>query len=256
MPIEDNNSFIRSIADGRKLFGADMSLFGDIVDDNQKQYYLTSQHLSDVNSDSELIARVSALKMIFHGMMYIYHPFDYKKISINSAEKFENGKFERRCDVDKVILPPDPFSFSLMNKKFTSRNDLVCGELGIIVFSSRYSVTMREMLMYAGFNGLSYASVYGLLDWIKHEAKERELEWADFFEVSKTKLNDLTATCNEPYLTGVMSRHGGPGNPNTPTGKYVSIHDAIHTVCAGCRKLFAIIMEEIDVEKKITDLLF
>jgi hypothetical protein len=206
--IRNNIPWISSFA--AEFHGPDIRIYGVYEDDRPTDYIWSSIHLNEFTDEKMIYERASALNAVFDGAMYVdigtsYEPFWNRHVAF-----LDNGWAITNFEPNPLV---EPFWQEYVDSTPKPPDDFVSK----IIHKSRYDKSIREILLFLGVNGLSWISLYAVLDTIKSEG------WNDKAIIAKkvataAELNLFGHTANNVAAIGPFARHGNKGQspPDNP----------------------------------------
>lgn len=201
------DSFVRNLA------SPDVGIIVDHEDDKPDQYLWVSEHLNHL-SDPKMVSDMAlAIKSLWDGAFYIEKGLAYRPLRFIDLLDLSSNK-------------PYPIGKSNpLSQIFTGRRPMGRHQRGwlnpfiyfvsMAIYQARYDDVSRGMLQFVGFNGVTWISLYALLDFMKKNGwDEKKVELASGHK--KGEVKRFTHTANNFAAIGPFARHGHLGH-DSPT---------------------------------------
>lgn len=204
--ISNNYSWFDSFV--RSLSGTEVSILVDHEDDKPDAYLWSSMHLSELNDLQQVADRAAALKTIYDGAMYISYGEDYRPIEFLDLVNLTEEKRSRKLQGNFLA---SPFSSDCANWIFL--NKAAYNPFGnftsTMLFLARNDEKAKGMLQFLGVNGITWISLYALLDFMRQEWDIPKIALAA--GSTKEEIKRFTGTANNYAAIGPFARHGEVG---------------------------------------------
>lgn len=218
-PMDSHYSWFQSLAD--QLTSPDVAIISDHEDDKPTQYSFSSPYLTGL-SPKDTLCRVKKLSALLSGAMLVLGcPWMDRPLSIQGGWYWDEGKRER------VFTGNDPGSareFPEEINNFSYRAWPIARPLSIegkLLFLCHSDKVTYSILTIVGHLGITYASLYSVLDCLKGAGGMTDDSVARLGGATKAELKRFTATANNFEVLGVQARHGNldwavPKQPSLP----------------------------------------
>lgn len=199
------------------LSGVDYSIWSELNEHDKSYYMWSSRHLNTVTDYTDLCNKAKALQMIHKGACLIYRDASIMNTYCANLKITPEVCFHERHDplnthgfisFENINIIENPFCNKVLESKIPVNRDPLRNLVDKVIFLARYDKTIRNILLYTGYNGLSYITLYAYKDWMKSNGIDDKqiASWADW---SNAKLKDFHNTANNPAYLGPFCRHGG-----------------------------------------------
>jgi len=205
--ISGNFSWFNSFAE--RMSGPDVSIIIDYEDDKPPAYAWSSPHLSELDDPQEVADRAAAIKAIFDGALYIQYGDDYRSINLQELVHLPDENRVRRL-VGNVLASPFSRKYQEWSYARQPRNCPFNCFASAMLFLSRHDENSRGMLQFLGSNGVTWISLYALLDFIK-QGGWNDAKIATESKSSQSEIKRFTQTANNFSAIGPLARHGEKG---------------------------------------------
>jgi hypothetical protein len=188
----------------------DIRVYEDYEDDRPTDYIWSSIHLNEFTDERMIYERASALNAIFDGAMYVDIGTSYEPFWKGQLAFLSNGRAITNFEQNSLV---EPFWQEYVDATPNQPEDFASK----IIHKSRYDKSIREILLFLGVNGLSWISLYAVLDTIKSEGwSEKEIIAQKI--ATAAELNLFSHTANNVAAIGPFARHGNKGQlpPDNP----------------------------------------
>ena len=183
-----------------------------------------SHHIESIRVEKDLIKRIISLNVLVNGALFIanatYIPriefINYYIENKTINDKIQKNSFGFWSDtIEEYPFNNDESYYIIQENRNLSEKD----SLGSMLFSiSKFDSIIRNLLFQAGLifnNGindkiLTWNTLYKMVDTIKAGCKDINLDYKTL--IDESSLEKFTASCNNPTVIGIFSRHGGLGN--------------------------------------------
>ena len=195
------SSAIRAEVEG--FLSPDIAIWPEDSEGVPNWFSWSSWHLEDAWSPQELVDRTFALKAVFDGAFYLTYG------SKHHALKFHPVVGGGGLPVD-TFLDPDLRAEPFSEAHITSRVDRIrkpASDIAVLIFLARYDEIAKQILKFLGVNGITYISLYALIDLMKVDWDEKRI--AVEAGISHALFRDFKQTANNPTFLGPFCRHGG-----------------------------------------------
>ncbi|MBL8554037.1 MAG: hypothetical protein JNL41_07145 [Phenylobacterium sp.] len=216
------------------LHGPDIAILRYEEDDRPPVYFWSSVHLDELTPGPELFARAAALKVVFDGALYLLTS-SYRPDRLGDLYDMRSDK---RVSAYEVAAGGDPFSSTIVRRPLDKdARRLVSDQmLEGAIYLARSDLAVRGMLTVLGTHGLTYASLYQLMDFLKtHGMSEDDIVAAA--GSTKAELKRFTHTANNFAAIGPAGRHGDLGYQ--PPRKPMTIDEASALILPAAQRFIA-----------------
>ena len=204
-----SSSTVRADVEG--FLSPDIAIWPEDSEGVPNWFSWSSWHLEDTGSAQELVDRMFALKAVFDGAFYLNYGSQFHSLKFQPVVGGGGLPVDTPLDAD---LRAEPFS----EAHIKSRVDSILrpnSDVAVLIFQARYDEIAKQVLKFLGVNGITYMSLYALIDWMKVDWDERTI--ATEAGLSNSIFADFKQTANNPTFLGPFSRHGGTGTaPKRP----------------------------------------
>ncbi len=192
-------------------------------DDGQPPYYSWySPHLEEL-SDVDLMAhRAAALKALFDGAMLLHRRGSFYHRGIVAPNGTSSSSFNKNIE-----FPFEPFSCNWKSSNCSDHSRPIRHVVSRNIHLAHYCDTIKNMLIFLGYNGVSWITLYAMKDFIKSFGwDDNKIANASGCNTQKLKL--FSQTANNFAAIGPLARHGQTGwqPPSVP----MSLHDATELI--------------------------
>ncbi|GAA4641497.1 hypothetical protein GCM10023115_00410 [Pontixanthobacter gangjinensis] len=206
-----NRSWMENFA--QNLLSPDIVMWGEESETIPAWYAWTSRHFDEASTPQEFLDKMTAMKAMFDGAMYLASGRNYYPLELvnPSAENVQDQEIV--CDLPypgNVTI--NPFSPKHLKTHHGLDQSKLDDPLTRNIFLARYDEVAFAILKYVGVNGITYQSLYAFRDWMK-DAGWDDKKIADEAGWSGSRLKDFTNTANNPAYLGPFARHGGSKDP-------------------------------------------
>ena len=203
----------------------DVSFWEENEDDKPPVYWMASLHLSEVREPEAVRDRACALKSILDGALHLgvgsmfgeFHPFTFRELwsqnEENAMDKPHNSGFRH----PNLVVEPFCSDWAQWMGKWKSHGSPFSHFESAMLWMARVDETTRGMLQFLGANGVTWISLYGLVDFMRTAGKT-PADIAGMASASKAKVDLFLRTANNFAAIGPFCRHGDLGNepPKVP----------------------------------------
>lgn len=187
----------------------DIIIIPDYEDDRPTFYDLTSPHLNGLTA-TEATMRAKELLILFNGVMRVREGYDFRDFT---AGKIVEVATRRRHPVDSYrAVPQSLFPDDVENLRYL-RTSTPLDRIGAQLFLSRSDPHLRYIYRTLGRDGVTFVSLFKVLDTIEADFKARDIrrphrEIASLGGKSEDDLGDFAYTANNFDIAGFDARHG------------------------------------------------
>lgn len=202
--------------------------------DHLEQYIYSaySPHIESLSDCKHIMKRVMSLMLLYNGAKYITGlNLNYK---VKATAIYSKG-FSEKLWASEIEEYPFDYTKDFYDQscfKYTNT------PLDVVLFDlAKIDTTIRVLLFLAGLINspnsfedsiLSWGTLYKIYDTVNHGCKESGIDINAL--IPKTKINALTATCNNMSILGLNSRHGLKDYGSPPTNIIDNLEEAVFTV--------------------------
>lgn len=207
----------------------------------QRIYSAYTQHIENIKYESLIIKRLISLNVLINGSIYISQKnidffVKFENYNIKENELFESIEKDNRGGFYTDSIEEYPFNkneeYHLENKNLPQKANLEC----YLFIISKFDFVVRTLLFQAGLISTStfsekigtWNTIYKMIDTIKLGCEEIGVDFNSI--IDNTQLKKFTASCNNPTVLGINSRHGGRGRTVPETKHIKDINEAISIV--------------------------
>lgn len=191
------------------LHGPDVAILRYEDDARPPVYFWSSRHFDELEPGPELSARAAGLKVIFDGALHLLVE-DYRPDRLGDLFDMRTG---RRASIYEMGSPGEPFSPAVVSEPLDKDMRIRVGGrvLEGAIYLARSDLAVRGMLSVLGTHGLTFPSLYQLLDFLRtHGMKDDDI--ATVAGSTKAELKRFTHTANNFSAVGPAGRHGDLGH--------------------------------------------
>ena len=203
-----NNSWLRNFSE--EFHSPDIRVYREVEDDQHDDFIWSSIHLNEFSDPRMIYERASALNAIFDGAMYIYLGARYEPFWRGQLGFLDNGRAIANLKPNPLV---EPFWKEYAEATIEQPDHFVARA----IHKSRYDLSVREILLFLGVNGLSWISLYAVLDTVKCGGLDEKTIVAKQIATAD-EMNLFGQTANNAAAIGPFARHGNKGwkPPQTP----------------------------------------
>lgn len=211
-----NHNFMTLESLTRDVSHLDICILIDEEDSQPPEFTVSSRHLDQLTEPQQAVDRMQALLRLFHGALEItasnLPPFRVTGLyEIASGHRVISDMYE--------TFSTDYFDEELVSRQRTSKHlEQAHGSLvGLWMFLARYDEITRSTLNFVGTNGLTWVTLYALLEFCKTAGWDtNKIAATGALEPGRTGWKKLFGqTSNSFEVLGPLSRHG-PGAAPAP----------------------------------------
>lgn len=186
-----------------KFNSPDVRLYLEVEDDKPGVPVWSSVHLNSENDPQKIFDTAYAINAIFDGAMYTVIGAEYVPFWEGRIQNLDDGQF-LRATLKNFEL--NPFWPEYVAKTPDWPNHIIAQ----FIYLARIDEAALELLFFLGVNGLTWISMYAILDTMKHHGwTEKEIVASG--AATSQQLSLFNHTANNFAAIGPLARHGTKG---------------------------------------------
>ncbi len=221
--INPGYSWFRSFAED--FSSPDLCFLEDVEDDRPPVFWLTSRHLAELTEPEDVYDRAYALKVILDGALHLgvgslfgrYHPFDLQELWSLSPDGRPERPHSAGGEEPNFMAQPFSSNWRTWIPEWRDFESPFNRFESAMMWMARVDDLTRGMLQFIGANGVTWISLYGMVDFMRTSGKT-PADIVTLAKSSKKKLDLFMRTANNFAAIGPFCRHGDLGDepPKNP----------------------------------------
>lgn len=170
---------------------------------SQPYHGMRSPHLNALTDPRDVEDRALALKVLLDGYVILIAGTDFR-FKFAGTYEMRDGRIEHiKSQHLRLSEPFDPAVTALgpQSGEWARVRDY---PLSAVLYVARYDEATRSVIQALGLQGVTWASLYVVYEWIKSQGATDKI----MDDLATGWANKFTGTANHPALTGPAGRHG------------------------------------------------
>lgn len=205
-PVESNYSWFQSFSN--QFRSPDAAIVSDYEDDKPTEYAFSSPHLLGLSPEDTLCRAKKLLALVSGTLFVLGYQFMSRPLTLTEDWYWDADRRERIHTGNAVGYALEfPEEIADFSYQAWSENHPLSIE-GKLLFLCHFDTVTFSILTILGHLGISYSSLYSVLDCLKGAGGLTDDAIAEYGRASKADLKRFTMTANHFGVLGVHARHG------------------------------------------------
>lgn len=205
-PMDSHYSWFQSLSD--QFTSPDAAIIADHEDDKPRQFAFSSPHLIGLSPEDTLCRAKKLLALVSGALFVLRYPWMGRPLTLTEGWYWDEDKLQRVHTGHAVGYALDfPEEIADFSYQAWSANHPLSIE-GKLLFLCHFDAATFSILTILGHLGITYSSLYSVLDCLKGAGGLTHDTVAQFGDASKADLKRFTMTANHFGVLGVQARHG------------------------------------------------
>jgi hypothetical protein len=205
-PMNSHYSWFQSLSD--QFNSPDAAIVADHEDDKPTQFAFSSPHLIGLSPEDALCRAKKLLALVSGTLFVLSYPCMDRPLTLNEGWYWDEDKRQRVHPGHAVGYALEfPEEIADFSYRAWSANHTLSIE-GKLLFLCHFDKATFSILTILGHLGVTYSSLYSILDCLKGAGGLTDDMVAQFSGASKADLKRFTMTANHFGVLGVHARHG------------------------------------------------
>lgn len=221
-PMDSDYSWFQSLSD--QFTSPDAAIVADHEDEKPTQFAFSSPHLIGLSPENTLCRAKKLLALVSGALFVLGYPWMGRPLTLTESWYWDEDKGQRVHTGHAIGYALDfPEEIADFSYQAWSANHPLSIE-GKLLFLCHFDTATFSILTILGHLGITYSSLYSVLDCLKGAGGLTDDTVAKFGGASKADLKRFTMTANHFGVLGVKARHGNldwkmPQQPPLPLKK-------------------------------------